>query len=108
MKANPTTLPIGPAAARPSPTPFFHSNVDGIFTRAHHAGSYRDRTIDYKGVKPTEAEAIVVPCPQIVAPDIIAKVAAIRAKAAPGAMPPRITNSPVKARWLGDLRSPRL
>ena len=75
--------------------PFYHSNVDGILTREHYGGSYRDRTMDAKGVKPTEAEAIVVACPQIVAPDLIARVAAIRAKAAPAVTPPRITNSPV-------------
>ena len=50
---------------------------------------------DAKGVKPTEAEAIVVACPQIVAPDAIARVAPIRAKAAPAVTPPRTTNSPV-------------
>lgn len=75
--------------------PFFHSNVDGILTREHYSGSYRDRTMDAKGVKPTEAEAIVVACPQIVAPDLVARVAAIRAQAAPTVTPPRITNSPV-------------
>lgn len=75
--------------------PFFHSNVDGILNRQHYAGAYRDRTADAKGVKPTEAEAIVVSCPQIIAPDVIANVAAIRAKAAPRVTPPRITNSPV-------------
>jgi DNA invertase Pin-like site-specific DNA recombinase len=75
--------------------PFFHSNVDGILTREHYAGSYRDRTADAKGAKPTEAEAIVVACPQIIAPDLIARVAAIRARAAPAVTAPRITNSPV-------------
>ena len=40
--------------------PFYHSNVDGILTREHYAGGYRDRTVDDKGRKPTEAEAIVV------------------------------------------------
>ena len=75
--------------------PFFHSNVDGILTREHYSGSYRDRTMDAKGVKPTEAEAIVVACPQIVAPDLVARIAAIRAQAAPTVTPPRITNSPV-------------
>ena len=75
--------------------PFFHSNVDGILTREHYSGSYRDRTVDDKGVKPIDAEAIVVACPQIIAPDLIANVAAIRAKAAPAVTPPRITNSPV-------------
>ena len=75
--------------------PFFHSNVDGILTREHYGGFYRDRTMDAKGVKPTEAEAIVVTCPQIVAPDQIARVAATRARAAPSVTPPRITNSPV-------------
>lgn len=75
--------------------PFFNSNVDGILTRQHYSGSYRDRTVDAKGLKPTEAEVIVVVCPQIIAPDVIANVAAIRAKAAPAVTPPRITNSPV-------------
>lgn len=75
--------------------PFYHSNVDGILTREHYAGSYRDRTVDAKGVKPTEGEAIVVACPQIVAPDLVARVAAIRARAAPSVTPPRITTSPV-------------
>ncbi|WP_082472886.1 recombinase family protein [Sphingomonas sp. Leaf357] len=74
---------------------FFHSNVDGILTREHYSGSYRDRTMDAKGVKPTEEEAIVIACPQIVAPDQIARVAAIRARAAPSVTPPRVTNSPV-------------
>lgn len=75
--------------------PFYHSNVDGILTRQHYGGFYRDRTMDAKGIKPAEAEAIVVTCPQIVAPDQIARVAAIRAGAAPSVTPPRITNSPV-------------
>ncbi len=75
--------------------PFYHSNVDGILTRQHYGGFYRDRTIDTKGIKPPEAEAIVVTCPQIVASDQIARVAAIRAGAAPSVTPPRITNSPV-------------
>lgn len=75
--------------------PFYHSNVDGILTREHYSGSYRDRTMDAKGVRPTEGEAIVVACPQIVAPDRIARVAATRANAAPSVTPPRITNSPV-------------
>ena len=75
--------------------PFFHSNVDGILTREHYSGSYRDRTMDDKGVKPTEVEAILVTCPQIIAPEIIANVAAIRAKAAPAVTPPRLTSSPV-------------
>ena len=75
--------------------PFYHSNVDGILTREHYAGAYLDRTVDAKGVKPSDAQAIVVPCPQIVQPDLIARVAAIRAKAAPRVTPPRITNSPV-------------
>lgn len=74
---------------------FFHSNVDGILTREHYGGFYRDRTMDANGVKPTEEEAIVVACPQIVAPDQIARVAAIRARAAPSVTPPRVTNSPV-------------
>ena len=34
---------------------------------------------------------IVVPCPQILSPDIIAEVAARRAKAAPSVTPPRVT-----------------
>lgn len=75
--------------------PFFHSNVDGILTREHYAGAYRDRTADAKGVKPSEANAIVVQCPQIIEPDLIARVAAIRARAAPAVTAPRITNSPV-------------
>lgn len=75
--------------------PFFHSNVDGILNREHYSGSYRDRTMDDKGVKPTEVEAILVACPQIIAPETIANVAAIRAKAAPAVTPPRLTNSPV-------------
>ena len=75
--------------------PFFHSNVDGILTREHYSGSYRDRTTDDKGVKATETDAILVACPQIIAPETIANVAAIRAKAAPAVTPPRLTNSPV-------------
>jgi site-specific DNA recombinase len=75
--------------------PFFNSNLAGILKREHYAGSYRDRTADGKGQKPSEPDAIVVPCPQIISPDIIAEVAAIRAKAAPAVTPPRVTNSPV-------------
>ena len=74
---------------------FFHSNVGGILTREHYSGSYRDRTMDAKGVKPTGEEAIVVTCPQIVAPDQLARVAAIHARAAPSVTPPRVTNSRV-------------
>ena len=85
--------------------PFFHSNVDGILTREHYVGAYRDRTVDAKGVKPTEEEAIVVSCPQIIAADIIARVFAIRAKGAPGVTPPRFTNSPWRHR---DLRPSRV
>ena len=51
--------------------------------------------MDAKGVKPSEADAIVVPCPQIIGPDLIAHAAAIRAKAAPAVTAPRTTNSPV-------------
>ena len=86
---------------------FFHSGVDGILTREHYSGSYRDRTVDAKGVKPTEAEAIVVACPQIVAPDAIARVTAIRAKAAPAVTPPRTTNSPVLLGGLATCGQPK-
>ncbi len=74
--------------------PFYHSNVDGILTRQHYAGYYLDRTADSAGRKPSIDESIVVPCPQIVSPDVIAEVAARRAKAAPRVTPPRITNGP--------------
>lgn len=74
---------------------FYHSNVDGILTREHYAGSYRDRTRDDHGVTPNTADEIVVACPKIIEPDVMARVAAIRAKAAPRVTPPRITNSPV-------------
>ena len=46
-------------------------------------------------VKPSEADAIRVPCPQIIDPALIGRVAFQRAKAAPRVAPPRITNSPV-------------
>ncbi|WP_174279461.1 recombinase family protein [Sphingomonas bacterium] len=75
--------------------PFHNSNVDGILTRDHYAGAYLDRTADDQGVTPSEQDAITVPCPQIIAPELIAQVAARRAKAAPRVTPPRVTNSPV-------------
>lgn len=74
--------------------PFYHSNVDGILTRQHYAGYYLDRTADSAGRKPSIDDSIVVPCPQIVSPDIIAEVAARRARAAPRVTPPRVTNGP--------------
>ena len=74
--------------------PFFHSSVDGILTRQHYAGHYLDRTADSNGRKPSVDESIVVPCPQIISPELIAEVAARRAKAAPKVTPPRITNGP--------------
>jgi site-specific DNA recombinase len=74
---------------------FYNSNVDGILTREHYAGSYRDRTRDDQDVTPVTADEIGVECPMIVGPDIMARVAAIRSKAAPGVTPPRTTNSPV-------------
>lgn len=75
--------------------PFFHSNTDGILTREHYAGSYLDRTADDDGVSPSDEHAIIVPCPQIVEPDIVLRVAVRRAKAAPRVTPPRVTNSPI-------------
>ena len=72
----------------------FHSNVDGILTRQHYDGHYLDRTADSKGRKPSIEESIIVPCPEIVPPKIIAEVAARRARAAPNVTPPRITNGP--------------
>lgn len=74
---------------------FYHSNVDGILTREHYAGSYRDRTRDVNGVTPSAADEIVVACPKIIEPDVMARVAAIRSRAAPRVTAPRITNSPV-------------
>ncbi|WP_419809030.1 recombinase family protein [Sphingomonas sp.] len=74
---------------------FYHSNVDGILTREHYAGSYRDRTRDDHGATPNTADEIVVECPKIIEPDVMARVAAIRSKAAPRVTAPRITNSPV-------------
>lgn len=74
---------------------FYHSNVDGILTREHYAGSYRDRTRDDHGVVPSAADEIVVECPKIIEPDVMARVVAIRSKAAPRVTAPRITNSPV-------------
>ncbi len=74
---------------------FYHSNVDGILTREHYAGSYRDRTRDDNGVVPAVADEIVVACPKIIEPDVMARVAAIRSRAAPRVTPTRITNSPV-------------
>jgi hypothetical protein len=74
---------------------FHNSNVDGILTREHYAGSYLDRTADDESVTPSDEDAIVVPCPQIIEPDVMAQVAASRTKAAPRVTPPRITNSPV-------------
>ncbi len=74
---------------------FHNSNVDGILTREHYTGSYRDRTRDDRGVVPNFADEIVVECPKIIEPDVMARVAAIRAKAAPRVTAPRTTNSPV-------------
>ena len=73
---------------------FSHGNLDGILKREHYSGSYLDRTADDQGVKPSESDAILVPCPQIIDPGLIALVAARRAKAAPRVTAPRITNSP--------------
>ena len=73
---------------------FSHGNLDGILKREHYAGSYLDRTADDQGVKPSKSDAIVVPCPQIIDPALIASVSARRAKAAPCVTAPRITNSP--------------
>ncbi len=73
---------------------FFHSSVDGILTRQHYGGHYLDRTADSKGRKPSIEESIIVPCPEIVPPKIIAEVAARRARAAPKVTPPRVTNGP--------------
>jgi site-specific DNA recombinase len=73
---------------------FFHSSVDGILTRQHYGGQYLDRTADSKGRKPSIDESIIVPCPEIVPPKIIAEVAARRARAAPKVTPPRVTNGP--------------
>lgn len=44
---------------------------------------------------PNFADEIVVECPKIIEPDVMARVAAIRAKAAPRVTAPRTTNSPV-------------
>lgn len=74
---------------------FHNSNVDGILTREHYAGSYRDLTRDDRGVVPSFADEIVVECPKIIEPDVMARVAATRAKAAPHVTAPRTTNSPV-------------
>lgn len=74
---------------------FHNSNVDGILTREHYSGRYRDRTRDDRGVVPSFADEIIVDCPKIIEPDVMARVAAIRAKAAPRVTAPRITNSPV-------------
>ena len=75
--------------------PFYHSNVDGILTREHYLGSYRDRTAGDDGAEPNEENAILIPCPQIVPVDQRARIVATRARAAPRVTPPRITNSPV-------------
>ena len=74
---------------------FHNSNVDGILTREHYSGFYRDRTRDDRGVVPSFADEIVVECPKIVEPDVMARVAAIHAEAAPRVTAPRTTNSPV-------------
>ncbi|WP_267389241.1 recombinase family protein [Sphingomonas sp. GC_Shp_3] len=73
---------------------FFYSSVDGILTRQHYGGKYLDRTADSKGRTPSIEESIVIPCPEIVSPQIIAEVAARRARAAPKVTPPRVTNGP--------------
>ena len=73
---------------------FTHGNLDGILNREHYAGSYLDRTADDAGVRPLDENAIVVPCPCIIEPEQIARVAARRAKAAPRVTAPRITNGP--------------
>lgn len=75
--------------------PFYHGNVDGILTRSHYAGAYRDRTANDAGITPSAEDSIIVPCPQIIDPALIARVAAIRAKAAPRVTAPRTTNSSV-------------
>ena len=85
---------------------FLHGNVDGILTREHYAGSYRDRTANDQGIRPTDAEAIVVPCPVIIPPDIVAAVAAKRAKAAPRVTPPRVTNGPTLLTGIAKCGSP--
>ena len=85
---------------------FSHGNLDGILTREHYAGSYRDSTADDQGVRPSHSDAIVVPCPQIVDPGLIASVAARRAKAAPRVTAPRLTNSPTLLSAIAKCGSP--
>lgn len=74
---------------------FHNSNVDSILTREHYVGSYRDRTRDDRGVVPGFADEIIVECPKIIEADVMARVAAIRAKAAPRVTAPHTTTSPV-------------
>lgn len=73
---------------------FSHSGLDSILHRDLYAGSYLDRTADDCGERPSNDNAIMVPCPRIVEPEQIARVAARRAKAAPRVTAPRITNGP--------------
>lgn len=75
--------------------PFRHSNVDGILTREHYGGIYYDRTSPQVDQVATANDAIAVTCPMIIEGEIVAAVAARRARAAPRVTAPRIINSPV-------------
>lgn len=74
---------------------FYHSNVDGILKRAHYCGSYIHRPANAQALPAGDGDPVVVSCPQIIEPDLMAQVAAIRAKSAPRVCAPRTTNSPV-------------
>lgn len=74
---------------------FHNSNVHGILTRPHYAGSYVHCPTNAQALPIGGAEPVLVSCPQIIAPDLMAQVAALRARSAPRARAPRVTNSPV-------------
>jgi site-specific DNA recombinase len=74
---------------------FHNSNVDGILTRQHYAGAYLHRPTNAQALPAGGGDPVIVSCPQIIEPDLMAQVAATRAKSAPRVRAPRITNSPV-------------
>ncbi|URW75595.1 recombinase family protein [Sphingomonas donggukensis] len=81
---------------------FHDSSVDGILTRSHYRGFHVDRTADEHG-HPAE---ITVACPQLVDPDIVDRVAALRASTAPRVTPPRTTSSKTLLKKVGQCGAP--
>lgn len=85
---------------------FFHGSIDRILNLHHYAGRYPDRTKDDKGKDPSPENWIWVDCPQIIEPEQIARVAALRARRAPRVTPPRIVNGPTLLTGLASCGMP--